>query len=80
MARIVKGIIVYSLIVVIILGISHIINCIAPEADIALLPGVQVRARELLNNTIALIIIIPGWIMTLATLIAALARLCMKCP
>jgi len=76
MGKIVKAIIVYSIITVIILGLSYIINCIAPEASITALPGIHVKAREALNNLTILIMLIPGWVLTLAALIAALARSC----
>jgi hypothetical protein len=72
MGKLMKSLVIYSLITLIILGLSYIINCISPVAIMTLAPGIYVNARDLFNNLIAFVIVIPGWILTIITLILAL--------
>jgi len=74
MGRIVKALILYSILTTVILGVSYIVNCMFPEAEITVLPGIHVEARQILDCMTTFIMVIPGWILTLAALVTALAR------
>ena len=74
MGRFVKVLFLYSILTTIILGLSYTLNCIFPEAEITVPLGIHVKARELLDCLATFIIVIPGWILTLAALILALVR------